>query len=460
MKKCVKCNASMNDDDLFCPKCGTKQIKGNGTKNTKVKTAAGGKTPVKTSSGSTAVKKEPVKKTAVKAPAKRTVKADEIPLSKALIEYYDGAFQLEYRRYTLEGILKKLNAQRNTALQQKSDAEVNLQRNAKKVQDLNSRRKNYKPTAFKAAEFRPTSRMPLVMFIELEDYLKWWLPFQLITAVLALTVFTKKMNSMPMFIAVLVGLPLLLTFLVPWCINSIQKAVNHAKDEKRREQFNKEQDKRRREHDEAERKKRNQLFAYLDQEKKRIGTDSRSNQSRIDYLERVHLPMLEDEISKADKALRRQNEALEKYYSINVIYEKYRALVPVATILEYLKSGRVNRLTGMDGAYNLYEQELRQNLIIGKLDDIAHVSRDILKSQHELSAAVNNAAGTINQTLKAINRVAEANEINTQQIVSGVKKLKHSQETTNYYAELAESNSYQLLEIERWKTYGKMYGWY
>lgn len=76
--------------------------------------------------------------------------------------------------------------------------------------------------------------------------------------------------------------------------------------------------------------------------------------------------------------------ALEKLYAENIIYPKYRNMVAVTTIYEYLESGRCNRLEGPDGAYNLYEMELRQNIIIGQLSVIASNLERIKENQFML----------------------------------------------------------------------------
>lgn len=86
--------------------------------------------------------------------------------------------------------------------------------------------------------------------------------------------------------------------------------------------------------------------------------------------------------------------ALGKLYAENIIYPKYRNMVAVTTIYEYLESGRCNRLEGPDGAYNLYEMELRQNIIIGQLSVIAsnleHIKENQFMLYNEIVAANDN----------------------------------------------------------------------
>ncbi len=72
------------------------------------------------------------------------------------------------------------------------------------------------------------------------------------------------------------------------------------------------------------------------------------------------------------------------YHSLNVIYPKYLDIVALTTILEYYETGRVSELKGPDGAYNLYESELRQNIIITKLDTIINQLEQIKSNQYML----------------------------------------------------------------------------
>ncbi|MBR4711255.1 MAG: hypothetical protein IKP10_04430 [Clostridia bacterium] len=72
------------------------------------------------------------------------------------------------------------------------------------------------------------------------------------------------------------------------------------------------------------------------------------------------------------------------YYAKDVIYPKYRALPALTSIYEYLSSGRCSTLTGADGAYNLYETETRQNIIIGQLSAVIENLEQIRTNQYVL----------------------------------------------------------------------------
>lgn len=62
-------------------------------------------------------------------------------------------------------------------------------------------------------------------------------------------------------------------------------------------------------------------------------------------------------------------EILDKLYELKIngefiLYPKYRNIVPVSMFIDYLASHRCEKLEGHEGAYNLYENELRLNSII------------------------------------------------------------------------------------------------
>ena len=77
-----------------------------------------------------------------------------------------------------------------------------------------------------------------------------------------------------------------------------------------------------------------------------------------------------NEIVKAKNELQRTYDVLQRVYSMNIIYSKYRSFVPVGMFYEYICSGRCSTLEGHEGAYNIYEYELRMDIIINELQEI------------------------------------------------------------------------------------------
>lgn len=94
--------------------------------------------------------------------------------------------------------------------------------------------------------------------------------------------------------------------------------------------------------------------------------------------------------------------ALGKLYAENIIYPKYRNMVAVTMIYEYLESGRCSQLEGPDGAYNLYEMELRQNIIIGQLSSIMDNLERIKENQFTLYNEIVEANGNTSSLLSDI----------------------------------------------------------
>lgn len=91
--------------------------------------------------------------------------------------------------------------------------------------------------------------------------------------------------------------------------------------------------------------------------------------------------------------------ALEQYYNVGVLYPKYHNMNAVCSIYEYYMSGRCTELTGHEGAYNLYESELRSNIIISKLDDILVNLESIKSHQFMLYSALSEGNKKIDKLL-------------------------------------------------------------
>lgn len=96
------------------------------------------------------------------------------------------------------------------------------------------------------------------------------------------------------------------------------------------------------------------------------------------------------------------NTALSNLYDENIIFPKYRNLIAVSTIFEYLSSGRCSELEGPNGAYNLYEMELRQNIIISQLSSITRNLEQIKNNQYILYQEINNSNKIISDMLMNI----------------------------------------------------------
>lgn len=103
-------------------------------------------------------------------------------------------------------------------------------------------------------------------------------------------------------------------------------------------------------------------------------------------------------------------EQLGKLYGLGMVYKKYCSFVAVTTILEYLQSGRCTRLTGSDGAYNLYEQELWNQTIVGKLDQVLNDLESIRENQYVLYDAIADACNACKSIEQQNERLIDSNQ--------------------------------------------------
>jgi len=119
---------------------------------------------------------------------------------------------------------------------------------------------------------------------------------------------------------------------------------------------------------------------------------------------------------------------LEKMYSYNILEEKYRNIVAVASIYEYLKHERtrsLQRVGSDEGAYNIFESEVRLNKIITNTDIIIQKLDVVIENQREFANTMKNAQNSINNLVTSTNNMSA-------RLQSGMKQLNASVELSNY----------------------------
>lgn len=103
---------------------------------------------------------------------------------------------------------------------------------------------------------------------------------------------------------------------------------------------------------------------------------------------------------------------LSDIYAEDVLPTKYRNFASVATLYEYLETGRCNTIQGHGGIYDTYETDLQRGMIIERLTEIRDSLDRIETTQRMLYTELNQA----NSTLLCIRDNLVGIEKNTEQI--------------------------------------------
>lgn len=101
--------------------------------------------------------------------------------------------------------------------------------------------------------------------------------------------------------------------------------------------------------------------------------------------EQQQIMFLKREQDAVESKMCEVENTLNRLYSLNVVYPKYRSLVPIVTLYEYFDSGRH---TNLADAYNKYEDELLHKNIIEKLDIVISKLEQIKQNQYALYEAI------------------------------------------------------------------------
>ena len=169
------------------------------------------------------------------------------------------------------------------------------------------------------------------------------------------------------------------------------------------------------------------------------------NQAKTEYEEVQESRTRASEVieEKLSEPLAQTRQVLEKLYTSDVIFPKYKNMVAICTIYEYFAAGRCTTLVGADGAYNLYESELRQNLIIGKLDTIISQLEEIKQNQYILYTELKKTNSITSSIYRDIKNILNSVE----QIGDTVQNIAHSSYITSYCAQVTAQNTEALKYI-------------
>lgn len=106
---------------------------------------------------------------------------------------------------------------------------------------------------------------------------------------------------------------------------------------------------------------------------------------------------------------RKAQKALSDIYSVNVLPQKYRNFEAVATLYEYLVTGRCTAIKGHGGIYDTYENDYRSGLIIAKLSEIQNSLERISEYQQLLYSEVKKANITLSSMRQSLASIELSN---------------------------------------------------
>lgn len=174
------------------------------------------------------------------------------------------------------------------------------------------------------------------------------------------------------------------------------------------------------------------------EEMSRINNENEQKNVCIAELYRVRTSNLQSQLTIAKEHYNRTHVTLTQFYNAGIIFPKYRSLVPVSMFYEYFASGRCSSLEGHEGAYNIYEQELRMNTIINKLDDIISRLDAIQENQYMLANAIRES-----------NRTAQRIYDMVMDCSSKLQSIAADSDATKYYSQIAALNTTYLAWLKR-----------
>lgn len=146
-------------------------------------------------------------------------------------------------------------------------------------------------------------------------------------------------------------------------------------------------------------------------------------------------------ISRQMSSLSQTNSILKSYYNMGILHRDYWGLVPVGTIYSYLDKGLCTKLEGHEGAYLLYENELRWNKVFSKLDDIIDRLDNIQSNQQMLARAIAKSNDKIDRLHNSLNSQLD-------QVNENLDRINTNQQISNYFGAVSAINTSYLVKLQ------------
>lgn len=143
---------------------------------------------------------------------------------------------------------------------------------------------------------------------------------------------------------------------------------------------------------------------------------------------------LSTQIRRTENSLAETHNTLNKLYSLDIIYPKYRTMAAVTSFYEYFSSGRCTELTGHEGAYNIFEEEIQRGIISDKLDIVIQKLDQIQHNQY-----------TLTQAIRKSNRMAEQIYSKICQCADRLESIDMNTTITGYFSAISAANTSYLV---------------
>lgn len=173
--------------------------------------------------------------------------------------------------------------------------------------------------------------------------------------------------------------------------------------------------------------------------------------------EEIKKSALKVEITRLQAQKEKSQRVLEQIYSKNIIFPKYRNLVMVCSLYEYICAGRCTTLEGHEGAYNILEMEIRLDRIITQLDKVVKKLNSIQNNQFMLYTAIqetNRQLSAIrNEIGQMVTHFEEAQALNyrmAENTQAYLEKIRENNATLQaQFASLQQSSALTAYQAER-----------
>lgn len=144
------------------------------------------------------------------------------------------------------------------------------------------------------------------------------------------------------------------------------------------------------------------------------------DQARL-LVENRERTILDEEIDHLVRFQAESENRLEQIYKINIVFPKYRNLVALSSLYEYICAGRCYTLEGPEGAYNIYEAESRFDKIITRLDQVIVRLDAIRDNQYVLFSAMQEVNQKYDRLLDAVQTLVQQGS----RILGGMQGISH-----------------------------------